>query len=107
MVIRFFIEARKKRKAIRLLESALADADKYIESKELWNISPYYWKNDKIHIAEMFIVLKPYSFQNFIAVFSNTWHEFRNPVVDEFLALKYDDNCNYVKEGFVLINIHL
>ena len=104
MVMRSFIEAREKEVAISILESALADADKYIKSKEIWDISPY-WKYDDMHVAKVFIVLEPYSFQDFTAVFSDTWEEYGIPIVDKFLASKNDVNCSYIKEGFALIVI--
>ncbi len=105
MEVRFFIEAKDEKEAIRITELGIDSAKAYIESVELKNVEKY-WKMEEVHVIEMVIEVREKSMQGFLDVFSDDWLSLGKPT-DELLASQNNERCTYMREGFILINIRL
>ena len=105
MLIRFFVEAKEKKEALKLVEGNLAFFEKTLKIERINEVSQY-WKIKNTFLVEMLVTPQRNVFQLkcFLEFFSDSWLEFGYPV-DEFLASKNNNNCTYMKDKFVLIDI--
>ncbi len=105
MRVKYFVEAREKEDAIRLVYDSLQDMKDIILNQERINVA-LYWKMEHTYIVECKIDLYKDALQSFLDIYSDAWIEFGCPV-EEYLASCSNVECKYMKEKFKLINVFL
>lgn len=105
MEIKFFVEAKEKNDAIKLVNDSLQEIDEILITKKEKKVISY-WKMKDVYIVEFEIELYKEMLQCFLNRYSDVWIEMGYPV-DELLASKNNMECKYMKNKFIMIDVFL
>ncbi|AKP76789.1 hypothetical protein ABE036_03275 [Priestia aryabhattai] len=109
MFVRLYVTAKNKTEAEKDLKFFLEKINQILVKANVERLEPY-WKFDDVYVVELNLIVKKDLSLNeltqLLETISDKWQYYGDPI-NEFLASKTAEGCNYILKGVEMINIYL
>ncbi|KML31413.1 MULTISPECIES: hypothetical protein [Priestia] len=109
MFVRLYVTAKNKTDAKKNLKICLEKINPILVKANVEKLEPY-WKFDDMYVVELNLIVKKDLSLNeltqLLETISDKWQYYGDPI-NEFLASKTAEGCNYILKGVEMINIYL
>ncbi|MHA2960490.1 hypothetical protein [Priestia megaterium] len=109
MFVRLYVTAQNETEAKENLKVVLEKIKQILVKTNVEKLEPY-WKFDDIYVVELNLIVKKdlslNELNTLLKTISDKWQCYGEPI-NEFLASKTTEGCNYILKGVEMINIYL